>query len=76
MCAQVTRNWDEIIGGEFTFNRRITEANALKALKKDQLIAFYDRHATELRFATVHFGSLTAASTTAPSHYTHTHATH
>jgi hypothetical protein len=39
--AQVTRNWDEIIGGEF--NRRITEANALKALKKEQLIAFYDR---------------------------------
>jgi secreted Zn-dependent insulinase-like peptidase len=40
---QVTRNWDEIIGGEFNFNRRITEANALKALKKEQLIAFYDR---------------------------------
>ncbi|CAM9804785.1 unnamed protein product, partial [Phaeothamnion confervicola] len=44
LAQEATRNWDEIVGGEFRFDRRIEEAAALRRVTPAALLVFWDRY--------------------------------
>eukprot|EP00611_Tribonema_gayanum_P007309 TRINITY_DN1666_c0_g1_i4.p1 TRINITY_DN1666_c0_g1~~TRINITY_DN1666_c0_g1_i4.p1 ORF type:complete len:412 (+),score=175.82 TRINITY_DN1666_c0_g1_i4:202-1437(+) len=47
LAQEATRNWDEIIGGEFKFDRRVREAELLQKVTTAQLLAFFDKYVAE-----------------------------
>lgn len=41
--SEVSRNWNEVAGGQLRFDRRREEAKALKDIREGDLLAFFDR---------------------------------